>query len=96
MSKSMKFVSVAALGLGIFQNFGAEAVKIVSSDCSTENPCTNTADNQKQYILDNASRENIMKAWNKTTDFEESDSKLIGTVTINGEKVKLSYDQKKD
>ncbi|MBX9787067.1 MAG: hypothetical protein K2Y08_07000 [Alphaproteobacteria bacterium] len=96
MSKSMKFVSVAALGLGIFQNFGAEAVKIESSDCSTENLCINDADNGKKYVLDNASRENIMKAWNKTTDFEESDSKLIGTVTINGEKVKLSYDQKKD
>lgn len=96
MSKSMRLVTVAALGLCIFQNFTVEAVKIVSSDCSTEKPCTNTADNKKKYILDNASRENIMNAWNKNTDFEESGSKLIGTITINGEKVKLSYDQQEE
>ncbi|MBX9621383.1 MAG: hypothetical protein K2X28_05070 [Alphaproteobacteria bacterium] len=95
MNKSMKFVAVAALGLGVFQNFGVEAVKIISSDCSTEEPCANKADNDKTYILDNASRQRIMDAWNKDTDFRVSGSKIEGTVKINGEDVKLSFDEQK-
>ena len=95
MSKSMKFMAVAALGLGVFQNFGVEAVKIVSSDCSSEKPCANKADNDKTYVLDNASRQRIMEAWNKDTDFKESGSKIEGTVRINGENVPLSFDEQK-
>ena len=95
MSKSMKFIAVAALGLGIFQNYGAEAVKIVSSDCSTEKPCANKADNDKTYVLDNASRQRIMEAWNKDTDFKVSGSTMEGEVEINGHKVKLSFDEQK-
>lgn len=95
MNKSMKFVAVAVLGLGAFQNFGAEAVKIVSSDCSTGNLCINNADNGKKYVLDNTSRKNLMDAW-KNTDFKESGSKLTGIVTINGKDVELSYDQQKE
>ncbi len=96
MSKSMKLVTVMALGLGVFQNFGAEAAKIVSSDCSTEKPCANKADNDKTYILDNASRQRIMEAWNKDTDFKVSGSKIEGTVKINGKDVSLSFDEQKE
>lgn len=96
MSKSMKFVGVAILGLGIFQNFGAGAVKIVNSDCSTEKPCVNTTDSKKKYILDNASRQSIMDAWNNDTEFKESGSKLTGKVTINGKDVNLTFEPQKD
>jgi len=90
----MKFVAVAALGLGVFQNFGAEAVKIVSADCP-KGLCVVEANDDHKYILDEASKKAVYGAL-KETELTESGSKLTGTVKINGQDVHLSFDQQKE
>ncbi|MBY0272115.1 MAG: hypothetical protein K2X02_01690 [Alphaproteobacteria bacterium] len=92
MSKSMKFVSVAALGLGIFQNFEVEAVKIVSADCP-KGLCVIKGSDGNTYALDDGSKKAIYEAL-ENEEFKESDStKLTGTAIINGKKVLLSFEK---
>ena len=93
MGKFMKFVSVAALGLGIFQNFGAEAIKIVSADCP-KGLCVIKGSDGNIYALDDSSKKAIYEAM-KSTEFKASDSKLTGTVRINGENVALMFEEQK-
>jgi hypothetical protein len=90
----MRIVIVVALGLGVFQNFGAEAVKIVSADCP-KGLCVVEANDGHKYTLDEASKKAVYEAL-MSKEFKESDSKLTGTVKINGKKVELSFDQQKE
>jgi hypothetical protein len=89
----MKFATVAALGVAIFQNFEAEAVKIVSADCP-KGLCVVEANDDHKYTLDEASKKAVYDAL-RDTEFKESDSKLTGTVKINGQDVNLTFDQQK-
>ena len=93
MRKSIKFATIAALGLVTFQNFGAEAVKIVSADCP-KGLCVVEANDDHKYVLEDASKKAVYDAL-KDTEFTESGSKLTGKVTINGQDVNLTFDQQK-
>jgi hypothetical protein len=94
MSKSMRLVTIAALGLGVFQNFAAEAVKIVSADCP-KGLCVVKGSDGNMYALDDDSKKAVYEAL-MSKEFKESDSKLTGTVKINGKNVPLSFEQQKD
>lgn len=93
MSKSMKLVTVAALGLAIFQNFGAEAVKIVSAECP-KGLCVVKGNDDNTYTLTDDSKKAIYEAL-ESKNFKESDSKLTGTVKINGKNVALTFEKQK-
>ncbi|MBX9621384.1 MAG: hypothetical protein K2X28_05075 [Alphaproteobacteria bacterium] len=88
----MKLVAIAALGLGV-QNFGVEADKMVSFECS-KGVCVVKGSGDKTYILSDDSLKAIHEAL-KNKDFKISDSKLSGTVKINGKSVDLSFEQQK-
>lgn len=92
MSKSMKLIAIAALGLGV-QNFGAQAVKIVSAECP-KGLCVIKGSDDNMYALDDNSKKAIYEAM-KSKEFKASDSKLTGSVKINGKSVPLSFEQQK-
>ncbi|MBX9787068.1 MAG: hypothetical protein K2Y08_07005 [Alphaproteobacteria bacterium] len=94
MNKSMKLVTVVALGLGIFQNFGAEAVKVVSVDCP-KGLCVVKGSDGNLYALDEGSKKAIYEAM-MSKEFKELDSKLTGTVKVNGKSVPLSFEKQQD
>ena len=93
MNKSIKLMAIVALGLGAFQNFGAEAVKIVSADCP-KGLCVVKGNDDNTYTLSDDSKKAVYEAL-KSKEFKASDSKLTGNVKINGKSVTLSFEQQK-
>ena len=89
MSKSMKLVTVAVLGLGVFQNFGAEAFKIVSADCP-KGLCVVTGSDDNTYTLTDDSKKAVYEAL-MGKEFKDG----TGTVKINGKTVTLSFEKQK-
>lgn len=93
MSKSMKLIAVAALGLGVFQNFGVEAEKMISFECA-KGVCLVKGSGDKTYVLSDDSLKAVFEAL-KNKEFKAADSKLTGNVKINGKSVTLSFEQQK-
>lgn len=89
MSKSMKLIAVATLGLGVFQNFGAEAFKVVSVECP-KGLCVVKGSDDNSYTLTDDSKAAVYKALEGK---EFKDSK--GSVKINGKNVALSFEKQK-